>query len=425
MSSLILQIFFCLLLAALLGCLIGWFIQRLFCRKRERALEDSWARQVRKAEQTRDEALAGRGTTQAQTRPASSHNHEQVNAAGAEGIGKLGAVGAGIAGATAAVGAAALSAKDSAAETSTSLADNVPSAGTPLAEQAKGAGTAIQEQVTRHTEAAGVDVKETLSTSLADQAQTTDEGLSETAEQAKTASSAPIDTLKAAGAGLAGAAAGLAGSRLTASATPSTPESVGTGLADKLRPDATELQDIAGAAPLGVQEKLRAEAPTESAQAVTTELTEAAATFVPGSGPTGKIETEYMLEKIEGVDAHLNEQFRSMQMRTTHDLLDQCHSAEARTTVARRLGIEESVLGPLASRSDLMRVPGLRPQFASLLYTFGIHSIQELIQQDSQMLAAQIGTSTATTNPALPLPIPSTIAGWIEYARSLAPRISG
>jgi len=55
---LIMQVLFCLLLAAAIGLVVGWLIRRFICQKQAQALEAGWSARLSRVETQRDELAA-------------------------------------------------------------------------------------------------------------------------------------------------------------------------------------------------------------------------------------------------------------------------------------------------------------------------------------------------------------------------------
>ena len=162
------------------------------------------------------------------------------------------------------------------------------------------------------------------------------------------------------------------------------------------------------------------------AEAVNAGLTEAAV-VVPSRTGSDQVETEYVLSQLSDMDQHLCEQLRSCHITTTQDLVDQAHSSEACNALAQRLGLSVHLLSQWVMRSDLMRIPSLRPSFATLLSNLEVHSVQDLGRQDPQQLVSHISeTPPSPHSPRLPCSaeLASLIGNWIAYARALPPMLS-
>ena len=145
----------------------------------------------------------------------------------------------------------------------------------------------------------------------------------------------------------------------------------------------------------------------------------AVATATPSAAPS-KV-TSYPVEEVEGIGKKYGKVIREMEITTTQEFLDKCCQMEGRIQVAEKVGIEDFVVGKWASMCDLMRVPGIRGQFAELMVYAGIDSVQDLAKQNPERLHNVLATSNEEQNRVRTVPGASSLESMINQAKTLNP----
>lgn len=132
----------------------------------------------------------------------------------------------------------------------------------------------------------------------------------------------------------------------------------------------------------------------------------------------------YEVEEIEGIGRGFGKRLRTIDIKTTKHLIDRCATTEGCKQVASTVDVEEFVVRKWVSMADLMRVPGIRGQYAELLEASGIHSVQELAGADTQGLASKMSEVNVKEKRTRKVARADTISEWIDHAKSLSPKIS-
>ena len=114
---------------------------------------------------------------------------------------------------------------------------------------------------------------------------------------------------------------------------------------------------------------------------------------------------------------------RAMDITTTRDLLDKANTSALRQEIASAMKLQEFVIGKWVSMADLIRVKGVRGQFAELLEASAIISVQQLAQQDATVLTAKMEEVNAKEHRTRVNPSREIVSDWIEQAKSLAASI--
>lgn len=128
----------------------------------------------------------------------------------------------------------------------------------------------------------------------------------------------------------------------------------------------------------------------------------------------------YDIQEIEGIGLGYGKLLRAMDIATTRDLLDKANTSAIRQEIASAMKLQEFVIGKWVSMADLIRVKGIRGQFAELLEASGITSVQQLAQQDATVLTAKMEVVNAKEHRTRVNPSREIVSDWIEQAKSLA-----
>ena len=108
---------------------------------------------------------------------------------------------------------------------------------------------------------------------------------------------------------------------------------------------------------------------------------------------------------------------------STDDLLERCSNSEGRVTTAAETGIKEAELLKLANLADMMRIPGVNPQYAELLEAAGIANIKELRTRSASALVTRLQEINDKKKIVKSLPTSSTLQVWIDRAKVTEPRV--
>jgi predicted flap endonuclease-1-like 5' DNA nuclease len=126
------------------------------------------------------------------------------------------------------------------------------------------------------------------------------------------------------------------------------------------------------------------------------------------------------IEDVEGIGAGYAAKLGAVGVRTTDDLLLAGATLNAREKLAMDAGISGELILKWVKDVDLMRVPGVGPQYSDLLAAAGVDSPAELARRNPANLAVTFQEVVAA-RPGTVRRIPSEteIAGWVDAARSV------
>jgi uncharacterized membrane protein/predicted flap endonuclease-1-like 5' DNA nuclease len=126
------------------------------------------------------------------------------------------------------------------------------------------------------------------------------------------------------------------------------------------------------------------------------------------------------ISQLEGVSADDAQKLAAAGVRSTDDLLTAGGNPAARRELAKTTGIDDKQLLGWIHDADLMRIPGVGPQYSDLLVAAGVESPAELANRNSGKLAITFQEIVAV-NPGIVRRVPSysDIDGWIESAGQL------
>ncbi len=126
------------------------------------------------------------------------------------------------------------------------------------------------------------------------------------------------------------------------------------------------------------------------------------------------------VEDVEGIGPAHAQKLASVGIATTDDLLRAGATHDARERIAEATGISGSLIRDWVDKVDLMRVPGVGPQYSDLLEAAGVDSPAELAQRNPANLATTLQEVVAA-RPGIVRRVPTEteIAEWIVEAGKL------
>ncbi|HID82619.1 MAG TPA: DUF4332 domain-containing protein [Chromatiales bacterium] len=130
-------------------------------------------------------------------------------------------------------------------------------------------------------------------------------------------------------------------------------------------------------------------------------------------------QSSYDIEEIEGIGRGYGKKLRGMGIATTTHLLDKCPDTPSMQPVIQTMNLEDWVIRSWVSMADLMRVRGIDGQYAELLNFSDIHSVQALANANAAGLAAKLKQVNDKEHRVKEVPDTDTIAGWIDQAKTL------
>jgi predicted flap endonuclease-1-like 5' DNA nuclease len=126
------------------------------------------------------------------------------------------------------------------------------------------------------------------------------------------------------------------------------------------------------------------------------------------------------VEDVEGIGPAHAQRLASVGIATTDDLLRAGATHDARERIAEATGISGKLIRDWVDKVDLMRVPGVGPQYSDLLEAAGVDSPAELAQRNPANLATTLQEVVAA-RPGIVRRVPTEteIAEWIAEAGKL------
>ena len=146
-----------------------------------------------------------------------------------------------------------------------------------------------------------------------------------------------------------------------------------------------------------------------------------AAAREPVEAPVAAHQTR--IADVEGIGPAYAEKLAAAGIATTDDLLAPGAKRYDRERIAEATGISSKLILEWVDNVDLMRVPGVGPQYSDLLAAAGVGSPAELAHRNAAHLAVTVQEVVAA-RPNMVRRVPSEVevARWITEAKSL-PRV--
>jgi len=126
----------------------------------------------------------------------------------------------------------------------------------------------------------------------------------------------------------------------------------------------------------------------------------------------------YEVEEIEGIGPAYGKKLRKIGVNTTCDMVLAFLKDEDNVTkAAKEMKVDADALRAWASMADLMKLPGVGGQFAELMQTVGISSIEELGTVNATSLHGDM-TQFNKKTPIVPqVPSLEALSSWIKVAK--------
>lgn len=132
----------------------------------------------------------------------------------------------------------------------------------------------------------------------------------------------------------------------------------------------------------------------------------------------------YKIEEIEGIGPAYGEKLRGANIQTTDDLLDRCGTPAGRKELAEATGIGDGQILKWTNMADLMRIKGVGEEYSELLEAAGVDTVKELKMRRADNLTAKMEEVNEAKKLVRATPSEKQVAGWIEQAKSMDPKIS-
>lgn len=124
--------------------------------------------------------------------------------------------------------------------------------------------------------------------------------------------------------------------------------------------------------------------------------------------------------EIKGLSVAARKKLAAAGITTTEALLAAAATDKERDGLATRLEVDPAELRGWVHRADLMRIPGVGPEFANLLEEGGIASCRELRQRNPENLHDALTALNEARSIAKRVPSLAQLTTWIDTAGTLA-----
>jgi predicted flap endonuclease-1-like 5' DNA nuclease len=131
----------------------------------------------------------------------------------------------------------------------------------------------------------------------------------------------------------------------------------------------------------------------------------------------------YSLLQIEGIGDVYIEKLRSIGIRSTDTLLEQCKTPKGRKDLAQMAGISPKLILEWANLADLMRIKGIGEEWADLLEEAGVDTVNELKERNANSLYDKIIEVNDEKRLVRRLPPENFVKDWIKQAKKLKPAL--
>ena len=132
----------------------------------------------------------------------------------------------------------------------------------------------------------------------------------------------------------------------------------------------------------------------------------------------------YRIDELEGVGPVKTKAFAEAGIQTTEELLEQCGPAAGRKAFADKHGMNSKELLRCVNMADLMRVSGVGEEYSDLLEAAGVDTVKELKHRVPANLTAKMAEVNEQKKLVRSLPSESKVAGWVEQAKALEPKVT-
>ena len=132
----------------------------------------------------------------------------------------------------------------------------------------------------------------------------------------------------------------------------------------------------------------------------------------------------YKINEIEGIGSVMTEKLGKASINTVEDLLEAGASKPDRKKLAEATGIDEAKILKWVNMADLFRVKGIGEQYTELLEAAGVDTVKELRTRNAANLHAKIAEVNEVKKLTRAIPALKTVEGWIEFASTLAPKVT-
>lgn len=132
----------------------------------------------------------------------------------------------------------------------------------------------------------------------------------------------------------------------------------------------------------------------------------------------------YSVKDLKDLSDAFAAKLKDIGVGTTEDLLEKAGSSAGRKQLAEDLGTQASQILTWVNEADLMRISGVAEGFSQLLEAAGVDTVKELATRNAENLTAKIAEVNEQMKLTGRVPNQEMVAGWIEQAKSLAPKVT-
>lgn len=132
----------------------------------------------------------------------------------------------------------------------------------------------------------------------------------------------------------------------------------------------------------------------------------------------------YSVKDLKDLSDSFAAKLKEIGVDTTEQLLDKAGSSAGRRQLAEEIGAVPQQLLTWVNEADLMRVPGVAEGFSQLLEASGVDTVKELATRNAENLTAKIAEVNEQLKLTGRVPNQETVAGWIEQAKTMVPKVT-
>lgn len=124
--------------------------------------------------------------------------------------------------------------------------------------------------------------------------------------------------------------------------------------------------------------------------------------------------------EIKGLDASHQQKLETEGIHTTDDLLKATATSQERSALAKKIGVEGSLMTEWINRADLMRLKGVGTEMANLLEECGVDSCKELQHRKADNLQLKLKETNDAKKITHHAPTLAQVEEWIHEAATFA-----
>ena len=130
------------------------------------------------------------------------------------------------------------------------------------------------------------------------------------------------------------------------------------------------------------------------------------------------------IQQVEGIGPKYAEILSTDGVTTTDELLEAGATRAGRQQIASSVGLNEKLILRWVSMCDLFRIGGIAGQYAELLRTAGVDTVNELANRNPENLKEKLVQLNAEKRLVRQTPSLRLVTGWVEQAKNLRPVIT-